>query len=69
MYINPDLEVRLAHQRIEEALDVAKLDCLLKGARVTLGNNQRRFPGGLLSLPLLIIMAPFYWGVHLVRKI
>ena len=69
MYINPYLEVRLAHQRIEEALCVAKLDCLLKNNRATLENNPRRFPGGLLSLPLMIIMAPFYWGVNLVRKI
>jgi hypothetical protein len=60
MDINPYLEVQLADQRIREVLCVVKLDCLLKGARATLDNNQRRFTRGLLSLPLMILMAPFY---------
>jgi hypothetical protein len=69
MYINPYLEVRLANQRIQEALCVAKLDCMLKGARVTLNDHQRHSPRDFLSLPLMVIMAPFYWGANLIRKI
>jgi len=68
MYINPYLEDKLAEQRIQEALCIAKLDCLLQGARPQIKNHQHRFPRGFLALPLMIIMAPYHLGMYLAKK-
>jgi hypothetical protein len=68
MFINPYLEDKLAHQRIQEALCVAKLDCLLQTARAQIKNRHHLFPLGILSLPFMIIMAPFRLGMYLARK-
>lgn len=68
MYINPYLEHKLAEQRINEALCVAKQDCLLKAGSHSSKRFQRSFPFGLLLLPLMLIMAPFQWGIYLVRR-
>jgi hypothetical protein len=68
MYINPHLEDRLADQRIQEALCVAKQDCLLRARSHSSRTQQRSFPFGLFLLPLVLILAPFQLGVYLMRR-
>ncbi len=69
MLINPFLEARFAHERIHEALCVAKLDCLLGGDQYFSRRKPRKSISGVLSLPLLILMAPFHLGLYILRKI
>lgn len=69
MYINPYLEAKLADKRIQEALCVAKLECLFGGDQYFSGRNRRRSFIGFLSLPLLILMAPFHLGSNILRRI
>jgi hypothetical protein len=68
MFINPHLEVRLADHRIHEAVDVAKLDCLLKGGHSFSERTPRRSFEGLLALSMWILIAPLYLGSRILRK-
>jgi hypothetical protein len=68
MYINPYLEDRLASQRINEALCVAKLDCLLRAARHSSKNRPRHFPIDLFLVPLMLILAPIHLGIDFLRR-
>lgn len=68
MYINLYRQKRLADQRMQEALRVAKQDSLIRDQLKEARNVDRKFPVGIVMLPWMIIKFPFQLGLQFLKR-